>query len=153
MTKPGRRPTPTPLHLLRGASHHRQPSHEPAALPGPVDPPEHLGSVEREVWLELAPELAARKLLAPGYLHTFEILVYSITAWRKARDLLEVTGPLTRGRGDVLVSSPAAREFARFATLVLRYGAEFGLTPSSVTDMARREDELPDRADPARFLS
>ena len=36
------------------------------------------------------------------------------------------------------MTNPAAREFARFARLVRDFGAEFGMTPSSVTDTARR---------------
>lgn len=155
MAKPGPRPTPTPLHLLKGASHHRHPKSEPAARPGRTDPPEHLGEAERELWERLAPELEARQLLAPGYALLFEVLVCTAVQWRKARDVLAVTGPVTRGRHDVLVSSPAAREFGRMAALLRAYGAEFGLSPAAVTAIARQQQDAgpPDRADPARFLS
>jgi phage terminase small subunit len=105
------------------------------------------------LWQELAPELVRNHLLAPRYLQHFEMLVFSIIEFRKSADLLRITGPVTRGRGDVLVTSPASRETARWIGNALRLGQEFGMTPSAVTAIAREQDQPLDRADPSRLLS
>jgi P27 family predicted phage terminase small subunit len=153
--KRGPLPTPTPLHLLRGnPSKLKLPRNERATCAGHVDPPEYLTEDARKLWERLAPELHTSGLLGPRYLAAFEILIASVIQWRRAHDVLMVTGPLVRGRHDDMVSSPAAREFARFAVLVRAYAAEFGLTPAAVSNIARTEQRgVIDADDPERYLT
>jgi len=153
MARPGPPPKPKPLRLLEGNPGHKPiPASEPAASPGSVEPPAHLTAESRAVWEGLAAELESKGLLAPRYLLDFEVLCDAVVQYRRAAAVLARTGPVIRGRSDEMVTNPASREFARYAGVILAYGREFGLTPASVTAIARGAAERDDSASPARLL-
>jgi len=100
----------------------------------------------------LAPELEGKGLLAPRYLDTFELFCTAVVHWRRAERLVQQAGPVIQGRMGEVVSNPAAREFARFGTMVRNLGADFGMSPAALTAMAHANAKLPDAESPARLL-
>ena len=143
MGKRGPPPKPTPLRVLegdRGKSRRTKVRPEPAPAPGPCDPPAHLAPESRAVWECLAPELEAKGLLAPRYLDTFEVFCDAFVQYRRAASVLARTGPVVQGRMGELVTNPASREFARYASIVRAFGSDFGLSPAATTAIARGVD-------------
>lgn len=104
----------------------------------------------RKVWERLAPELTDAGLLRGRYSGTFAMFCEAFAAWRRAADLVALAGPLVEREG-VLISNPAAREFARFGYLARTLGSDFGLSPSAVTSLAR-EPEPAAPGGPSRLL-
>jgi phage terminase small subunit len=147
----GRPPTPTPLRLLQGNPGKRRIPPEAPPKAGPTGPPPGLSPPAAEVWLRLAPELVAKKLLAPRYVDSFAVLCESVVAWQRAAALVAAAGPVIQ-RDGVVVSNPASREFARYAYLVRAGAVEFGLTPASLTAMARANEAPEAPGGPARLL-
>lgn len=139
---------PTPLRVLEGNRSQRRIPEEPAATPGPCDPPAHISPQAREVWLSLAPELESKGLLAPRYLASFEVFCDALVQWRTASRLLTQTGPvIASARGDgQIVTNPVSREFARYACIVRAFGSDFALTPAAVSAMARGTPDQPESA-------
>lgn len=147
----GRPPKPTPLRLLHGNPGKRAIPPETPPSPGPTRPPPGLSPPAAAVWERLAPELVAKKLLAPRYVDSFAVLCESVIAWQRAAALLAAAGPVVQ-RDGMLVSNPASREFARFAYLVRAGAVEFGLTPASLTAMSRANETPEAPGGPARLL-
>jgi P27 family predicted phage terminase small subunit len=141
---------PTQLHVLGGT--YRRDRHGTPVLPdeGDCDPPAHLSAEAKAVWTQLQPELVARGLLRPIYKETFEILCVAVVMMRKSAEILDVSGPIIRGRKDAAVTNPAAREFARFSKIVRATAVEFGLTPASFGAVGRGPTYDP--SSPARLL-
>ncbi len=144
---------PSALRLLEGNPGKRKIVPEPAAAPGDCEPPPELSEAARRVWETLAPELEGVGLLAPRYTGQFAMFCEAFAAWRRSADLVALAGPLVM-RGDVLVSNPASREFARFGYLSRALGADFGLSPSAVTGLGRAMAEQlePGQRSPSRLL-
>jgi P27 family predicted phage terminase small subunit len=145
-------PKPTPLRVLEGNRGHRPLPPEPTPEPGPCDAPEHLSARAKLVWDRLSPELEAKGLLAPRYLETFEMFCEAVVQWRIAAELVARTGPVVTGYRGSVVTNPASREFQRYAVLVRAMGADFGLSPAAVSNIARGTPDQVDRASPARLM-
>lgn len=152
MGRRGPPPKPAPLRVLEGSRAHRRLPRETPPTPGPCDPPPHLGADARAIWTSLAPELEAKGLLAPRYLFNFEVFCDAVVQYRRAANLLNAAGPIVKGRMGDAVSNPAAREFGRFGQMVRNLGADFGLTPASLTAIARNAAEASDGRSPERLL-
>lgn len=154
-----RRPAPSATHKARGetAASRGVPAEEPAPVPEPTDPPGFVTGDALVVWDRFAPGLVEAGLLAPRYAEGFGIYcVAVVTMERSAADLLE-NGPTIEGRLGVRVTNPAGREFQRASEVVRKFGWEFGLTPSAVTDLGLRRGraakvEESSGSDAARFL-
>jgi P27 family predicted phage terminase small subunit len=147
----GRPPKPAPLRLLEGNRGKRRVPAEVPPLPGPTDPPANLSAEARAVWLRLAPELVAKRLLAPLYVDQFFFLCESIVAGQRAAVLLAAVGPIVMRDGQA-VPNPASREFARYTLLVRALAGEFGMSPASLTAMARAAKPEEDPGSPLRLL-
>lgn len=161
MAKPGPKPTPTHLQVLRGHWDRRTMMPEPAAEQGPCPPPDDLDDASREVWEQLRPELETMGLLAPRYSYLFRVLCETVVVNRQAGDLLMRSGPMiSEGTADGKrrpVVNPTLRAYRQTTRQLMDLSAEFGLTPASVTALARdaghaRNPET-DRGDPRRLLS
>ena len=153
MGKRGPNTKPTPLRVLEGNPGKRRIPAEPTPDRGSVEPPSDLPEPAAAIWRRLAPELEAKGLLAPRYLETFEVFCRTFPQWRRAAHLVELGGPVIKGRRDEMVSNPASREFVRFGAMIRAFGSDFGLSPASLSEIARAEDQRNYTAsDPARFL-
>jgi P27 family predicted phage terminase small subunit len=151
MGRRGPRPTPAPLRLLTGNPARRPVPPEPSPEKGPTDPPEHLAGEARVVWHRLAPELVAKGLMAPRYLDNFADFCVAVVATQASARLLQAAGPVISKDG-VLVSNPASREFRHYARLVRDLGADFGMTPASLTNIARAMATPEPAGGPERLL-
>src|SRR4029453_9887755 len=118
--RPGPKPMPRALQLLRGE---RRPSRvnyrAPAAPLGLGPPPTHLTPDSRAVWLELAPVIEAANIGTKLDGVSFELLVDALADYRRFR------------AGDVKHAAFAASAWKR----CLRAMSEFGLSPSSRTSV------------------
>lgn len=156
MARTGRPPKPSALRLLDGNRGHRAIPAEPPAPLGEMVPPDHLGAPAREVFEEVARWLEQRRLASPAYSIHLEVFAESVAAYRAAARLLAEHGPVVAGaRGGEAVSSPAAREVARFARLVHEFGSDLGMSPTASARLARGDQRWadPDRPDPERLLT
>ena len=152
MGRRGPPPKPAPLRLLEGNPGKRRVPPEPTPEPGPTDPLEHLAVDARAVWARLAPELEAKKLLAPRYVDNFANFCIAVIATQKSAALLQAAGPVITKDGN-LVSNPASREFRHYARLVRDLGADFGMSPAALTAIARAQQAAePDPGAAARLL-
>jgi P27 family predicted phage terminase small subunit len=154
---PGPRPQPTALKVLKGerAPSRGVPRWEPEAEPGPIDRPVYLVGLAAELWDTFAPELVRLRLVAPRSAWALGMFCESVANWMRAAELLRSTGPLIKGREGQIVTNPASREFARFAELSRRFGAELGMTAAAVASIGRNLDgsQRTDQLDPARLLT
>jgi P27 family predicted phage terminase small subunit len=151
MGRRGPPPKPAPLRLLEGNPSKRRVPREPSPTPGACPAPTFLDAREREVWERLVPELEAKKLMAPRYQDNFANLCRSIVAGQRAGELLAVAGPVVQ-RDGALVSNPASREFRLYAHLTRLLGADYGLTPAALTNIARANEQPDAPGGPARLL-
>jgi P27 family predicted phage terminase small subunit len=124
--------------------------------PGDCSPPEYLSNEARSVWERVAPELEAKRILAPRYLDTFGAWCESVARFRQAAALVAERGVIVEGHDGYLVSNPAGKEFSRYANLVRLLGQQFGLTPAAAAGMGQQAvggTPPPGWKDPARLLS
>ena len=157
MARPGRKPRPTALKILRGERADRINHQEPAPPAGPVPPPEWLQGDGLVVWSQIAPQLLATGVLTVIDADALARYCSLVVQWRKHLGIVE------RG-GDVLIMRDETgkvryTQVAPSATLVNKYGAallrlesEFGMTPAARS--AIRVGQQPDASDPLQsFLA
>jgi len=140
------KPIPTHLKLLRGNVGHKTKQqlglgHEPqpeltAMIP---EPPSFLDGYACDEWHRVARELFHLKLLAKVDVQSLAAYCQSYSRWRTAEETLADVArrdPLTHGLlckgGDAQpVQNPLIRIADRAMQQMVRYAAEFGLTPSA----------------------
>jgi P27 family predicted phage terminase small subunit len=103
-------------------------------IPMPAEPlpaPDWLPGLAVAEWQRLAPVLHQANLLTQLDVAVFSAYCTSYDRWRQAEAALEASGELTT-RGDRgAVVSPMVRVAESAARDVLKFGSEFGLTPSA----------------------
>ena len=132
--KPGPRPTPTNLQLLRGADKSdkkRVNNVEPQPREANLVMPEWLPAEARSIWAETAPELAAMHLSFAADSEALATYCIFTLLKRRALELVEGSNVVLRGRDGNIVTNPAAREARSLGLVALAFAREFGLTPSS----------------------
>lgn len=139
-------PIPTHLKLLRGNPGRRPLNrNEPQpAIPAEVpEPPPFLSDYAQAHWREKAPELHRLGLLTVLDLPAFGTYCAAYGHWQAAEEALVRGDGLTAvGSTGNRIVSPLWRVASEAARNVVRFGSEFGLTPSSRTKVAVREHEL-----------
>lgn len=153
---PGRRPTPTHLKLVTGNPGRRPlPRGEArlaAALPSV---PSHLCPEAVIEWDRVARELFTAGLLASMDRATLAAYCQAYARWAQAELVLAEMGrrdPLTGGlmirtSGGNAIQNPVVGTANRAAADMVRYAAEFGMTPSARTRI--QAEPPPRQADPA----
>ena len=151
MGRRGPAPKPTNLRLLQGNPGKRAlPKNEPK--PRPIAPkcPSWLGSIGRQEWRRVAPELESLGLLTvvdgaalEAYCQAYETMVQ---ARRELKEHIRLAGKMTvtytnKFGADNEVAHPAIKISREAATQVKAFCAEFGLTPSSRNRMQTPEKE------------
>lgn len=154
MSRPGPKPKPTRLKVIRGEWDHRTMMPEPQAEFGECPPPPDLAAPARKIWEDLGPELVRKGLLCPRYANEFRAYCTAEAELLRVESRLAESGAIVPGKDGYLVSAPAAREFRYFAQLTHQLGAAFGLTPLAVTQLAHAaHDSLKqERGEPDRLL-
>jgi P27 family predicted phage terminase small subunit len=136
----GRPPKSKALHLLHGnPSHKRLDGIAEPSPRGPLGPPpEFLGEEAREVWAHLQAVMPLG-VIASCDLPTMCAYCSSVALHRLAvLQLRETGGAVIRNHDGDLVKNPWLFVQDRQAVLILRMGAELGLTPTARASMAAR---------------
>ena|SRR5215475_2418606 len=131
------RPIPLSLKVLRGNPGHQRlrPEPMPTISPAVPEPPEYLPELAREAWHFLAKELYRLNLLTIVDLHAFAAYCQAYARWRAAEDELKAEGLTMNGRFG-RVQNPLVGIAEHASRDMVRFGAEFGLTPSARTRIA-----------------
>lgn len=144
----GRKPRPTHLKLVTGNAGRRPLNRrEPRAVPALPEPPAHLSTAALEEWKRLAPELARLGVLTSLDRAALAGYCQAYADWIEAEAKLRQHGKLMRGHRGRLVKSPYVRLRDSALVLMLKFSAEFGLTPSSRSRVVAAPPEPDDPAD------
>jgi P27 family predicted phage terminase small subunit len=139
---PGPRPTPTLLKIVRGnPSKRRLNANEPTPPipPEPPEPPGFLMPTAKDEWYRIVPTLHAVGLVSVIDVMPLAAYCQSCARWQQAENMLAEmaerdpdTGALTvtTGTGS-LTQNPVLRIAVSAAQDMLKFAAEFGLTPSA----------------------
>jgi P27 family predicted phage terminase small subunit len=128
-----RPPTPTRLKLIRGNPGRRRlrPEPEPLRLSECPEPPAHVAGFGAEEWRRIAPELHRLGLLTLLDTRAFEAYCVSYGRWRQAEQALVDAELIVPGSSQNQVANPLLKIATQAARDLIRFGAEFGLTPSA----------------------
>jgi P27 family predicted phage terminase small subunit len=144
MARPGPRPAPAHLKLLRGETRpSRVNRNEPKApVAGPVVAPDYLDADARAVWARLAPTLTARGLLTEWDVDLFAAFCTAVVHHRRAVQLVNSTAVTVRTQNGLVVRHPAMAVVRSQAALVTSLGARFGLSPSDRASISLAPEEV-----------
>jgi len=131
----GRKPKPTAAKKLRGNPGKRpMNTAEPASLEGIPPAPPDLSEVARAEWVRVTTELAEMRLIGRemriplvAYCETYAILHQAREEMAKSPGLL-----ITTDKGNIL-QNPLVPILRGAAMALLKFSAEFGITPSART--------------------
>lgn len=150
MTKPGPKPAPTALKLVRGTRKDRVNQSEPIPPDGEVRPPEYLTEDALTIWNRLAPSLIKRGVLTPWDIDSFAAYCTAVIHHREA--VAAVTSVMIHdsdhGR---TVKHPALQVVRDQVAIITQLASRFGLDPSSRSQLDLGKNDEPRRAE--RLLS
>ena len=137
---PSKVPVPTVIRLRTGAQNSKLNHHEPNPPPAPVPKPHpDLDAQARKEWLHIAPQLHRLGLLTPIDVAAFFTYCSALSRRKTATRLLDrarAADPVYEGMVKVNPSSgvahinPLVKLLRDAETDVLKFGAQFGLSPS-----------------------
>ncbi|MFZ6003786.1 MAG: phage terminase small subunit P27 family [Actinomycetota bacterium] len=129
--KRGPAPTPTRLRMLRGL---RVDTDEPIPSEAPIEAPSYIDDEAREVWDRVVPDLVKQGVVTAWDTDALGVFVTAVTHHRRAVAYVNQSAVLLsqsrKDRGEV-VKHPAMQVVRDQAAIVRAYAQEFGLTPSS----------------------
>jgi P27 family predicted phage terminase small subunit len=138
MGKRGPAKQPTILRYIRGnPSKEGFDGREPVPPPADETPPESLDGIALQKWQETVPKLKAMGVLTEADRGTWERYCIEYEMWRMAREKVRKFGdvmtfkPKAEGEVPYMQVSPFASQMMRYAASLLRIEMQFGLTPSS----------------------
>ena len=159
--KPGTKPKPTHLKLIEGNRGKRPLNRKEARIaPALPDPPPHLSADALEEWNRVAGWLHRIGLLSEvdraalaAYAQAYGRWVQAERAIAKMAEKDQLTGGLMiKTSNGNAVQNPLVGTANKAAADMMRYAAEFGMTPSARSRIAAQPPE--EGADPAdRFFS
>lgn len=144
MSKPGPRPTPTKLRVLKGETRpSRLNAKEPVVADGEIRPLLPLSDLAQVVWNAVVASLSGSRVLSPAdapllgvfcehYAMHHEMIWHLRTLAAKDAAFLV---PGKHGNGTDQVKNPLVAMIRQEAALIRSYGLEFGLTPSARTGL------------------
>ena len=133
--KQSKLPMPTALKILSGVRESRVNRYEPIPPDEKVTRPGGMSAGAIAVWNELAPALQAIGLLTVLDVNHFRVYCEAVNSWREAVAALNRDGVLIPGdRGQV--KHPACQIVRDQASIMLSYGARFGLSPSDRSNLS-----------------
>ncbi len=153
MAQRGPKPKPTKLKLLTGtARDHRLNPHEPQPDVARPDAPAHLTDAARDEWDRIIDELMALGILT--HLDRGALAAYCQAYGRRsaaeaalarmaARDAVS-EGLIVKTKSGNLIQNPLVGAANKAMADMVRYAAEFGMTPSARTRVAGMSDAGPD---------
>jgi P27 family predicted phage terminase small subunit len=138
MPRTGRRPRPTALKILQGERPSRINDDEIPAVPGPPPAPEDLDPAVADAYQELVGLLVPTGVLTVLDGLALVAFAQAISTHRRAAALESTVGPLVRDEKNQPRVNPASRIRRDAGRDVLRWASEFGMTPASRSQIARR---------------
>ena len=136
----GRKPTPTGLKLVTGTDRAaRANPDEPQPEPACPKPPDHLGKEARAEWGRVCAHLCALGILSEidraalgAYCQAYSRWVQAETALDRMAERDAVThGLMIRTQGGNAIQNPLVGTANKAMADMMRYAAEFGMTPSA----------------------
>ena len=127
----GRKPRPTNIKRLEGVRTDRINENEPEPGPGKVTCPSFLSKKAKAEWRRIAPELTRLGLLTPVDRAAFAAYCQTYGRWVEVETLLLNKGVLVKGAKGQIITSPLLWISTSAMKQMLKFGVEFGLTPSS----------------------
>ena len=145
MGRRGPKPAPTQLKIMRGMRRDRVNTQEPALAADAVAPPDWLQGDSLAHWHRLAPQLLAAGVLRNGDCEALARLCWLHTQWRRHAQLCERGADIIvmkdeAGKIRYAQVSPSATLVSKYAGLMAKLEAEFGLTPSSRSSLVVTEN-------------
>lgn len=141
MATRGPKPTPLRLALVRGRPEHKMPKREKVidAPLGAPPAPEHLSEEARIEWDRIVTVLMGLKLMSPidraplaAYCEAYGRWVQAERALRKMAEKDALTrGLVIKTTGGNLIQNPLVGTANKAMADMVRYAAEFGMTPSA----------------------
>lgn len=134
MAKPGTKPQPSHMKLVRGNPGKRPINeNEPQPDMDLPTPPEGLSDHALKQWDIVAPQLHKMGVLSKIDATALEMYCVAYGNWREAQEKIRRYGPLVKAKSGFLQQSPymqiANKSFEQMRSML----AEFGMTPSSRT--------------------
>lgn len=153
----GRKPTPTNIKLITGNPGKRPlPKSEPKPRNRKPKPPEHLNDDASGEWKRVADELSAIGILSGLDRGALAAYCQAYGRWAQAeRALAKMTnqadGLIIKTTSGNMIQNPLVGVANKAMSDMVRYAAEFGMTPSARSRVHAEDD---DREDPANeFLN
>ena len=145
--KPGRKPKPTYIKLMRG-----NPGRRPINRREPIPrghsrvprPPKSVADnlVAKKEWHRIGKELVRLNLLTKMDVVALEQYCCWYASWRHAYAMCQAEGAVIETKNGNLVQNPYLAIMRRCSEMLYRYMIEFGMTPSSRTRI--EVETLPD---------
>ena len=147
MAKPGPKPQPTNLKLIRGNPGKRPlNTSEPTPDMQMPEPPDGISAAALSQWRIVAPQLHKIGILSLLDATALEMYCVAYGNWRDAQEKIRKFGPLVKAKTGFLQQSPymqiANKAFDQMRAMI----SEFGMTPSSRSNIS-----VPDDKEGARF--
>ncbi|QDC10085.1 phage terminase small subunit P27 family [Oceanicola sp. D3] len=140
MAPRGPKPIPTQVKLVTGTARaHRLNPQEPMPMPEVPEPPDHLNEDARAEWARIADELSALGILTRLDRGSLAAYCQAYGRWRQAEQALArmaerdatTDGLMIRTKSGNLIQNPLVGSANKAMADMMRYAAEFGLTPSA----------------------
>ena len=132
MGERGPAPKPTRLKLLEGNPGKRAlPKNEPRPELGAPDMPEWLPEDAKDEWQRVAPELSRLGLLARIDGTSLAAYCEAFSRWKQAVEIMARDGVTFVTSAGYVAQHPAVGIANKAMAEMLKFGREFGLTPSS----------------------
>ncbi len=142
MAKPGRKPLPTRLKIIKGTDQPcRMKKDEPKPKADKIIKPFELSPVASKQWTKIVKELNAAKLLTNIDVHALALYCEAYATWTDAMQKIQTHGVVVKSKNGFPVQSPffhvANKSFEQMKGLLV----EFGMTPSSRTRVSAVDDK------------
>lgn len=138
MPRTGRRPRPTALKILQGERPSRINDDEMPSPAGAPDPPGDLDADVAATYRQLVELLAPTGVLTALDGLALIAFAHAVETHRRAAELESAVGPLVRDEHNQPRVNPASRIRRDAGRDLLRWASEFGMTPASRSQIARR---------------
>lgn len=142
MGKRGPAKQPSVVRFVRGdPSKEGFAKSEPKPLPASLAPPSDLSGDALEKWIETVPKLEAMGVFTEADRGTWHRYCVEFALWRRNVDMVNKYGdvmrfkPKVEGEAPYMQVSPFATQMMKLAASLLRMEQQFGLTPSSRTQV------------------
>lgn len=143
MSNRGRKPTPTPLKLLKATRADRINTAEPIAPPALPDCPSHLDAIARTEWERIVPILSRMRVLSELDGTALALYCQSYSRWVLAEQDIAKNGLTVNTQKGGPKTNPAVAISAAAVAAMHRLLTEFGATPSSRTKIKATVEQGP----------